>query len=117
MIAQNKKIKKYKARDPNRPSMPRAIRMKCYDCMGKESDGKNDCEIRHCPLYYWQKHRKFEPDMSWAQIKMRKTKEKKELESRQVKKDEAEQVSKAVRTNKGRTRNSSTRRTGGIRSI
>lgn len=28
-----------------------AIKAKCYDCMGYYHDGKNDCSIKHCPLY------------------------------------------------------------------
>jgi len=29
----------------------RAIRAKCYDCMGYFADGKVDCEQTNCPLY------------------------------------------------------------------
>ncbi len=24
---------------------------KCYDCMGRYADGKQDCEMQDCPLY------------------------------------------------------------------
>ena len=27
------------------------IAAKCYDCMGFYPDGRQDCEITHCPLY------------------------------------------------------------------
>lgn len=36
-----------------RPSMIRAIKDKCKDCMCDYVDGRLDCEIPGCSLYYW----------------------------------------------------------------
>jgi hypothetical protein len=30
-----------------------AIKAKCFDCCGFFVDGRNDCGIKHCPLYNW----------------------------------------------------------------
>jgi hypothetical protein len=27
------------------------VAAKCYDCMGFYPDGRQDCEVHHCPLY------------------------------------------------------------------
>lgn len=42
----------------NRPSMVKAIKAKCKDCMCDYVDGRNDCEIEGCSLYYWQPYGK-----------------------------------------------------------
>lgn len=36
-----------------RPSMMRAIKAKCKDCMCDYVDGRLDCEIPGCSHYYW----------------------------------------------------------------
>ena len=33
------------------------ILAKCYDCMGRYSDGATDCEIEECPLYLHMPYR------------------------------------------------------------
>lgn len=63
-----------KTRRPT-PSMRRAIRMKCQDCMADFVDGRQDCGIRICPLYFWQPYRQSEPDLTWASRKLRRAKE------------------------------------------
>jgi hypothetical protein len=59
------------ARDPNRPSMKRAIYIKCLECIGFM---RVDCRIVKCPLYYWQPYRRKtrEPDLSWTKISLGK---------------------------------------------
>ena len=42
-----------KTRDKNRPSMSKAIREKCLDCICSETEGRIDCEIEDCSLYYY----------------------------------------------------------------
>jgi hypothetical protein len=37
----------------DRPSMIQAIKAKCKDCMSDYVDGRLDCEIPDCSLYYW----------------------------------------------------------------
>lgn len=34
-----------------RLTLSEAILAKCYDCMGCYQDGRNDCELKDCPLY------------------------------------------------------------------
>lgn len=34
-----------------------AIYAKCYDCMGRYADGKNDCDVSRCPLYSYMPYR------------------------------------------------------------
>ena len=36
-----------------RPSMSKAIRAKCADCMNNFADGRLDCELEKCSLYYF----------------------------------------------------------------
>ena len=36
-----------------RPSMSKAIREKCKDCMNNFADGRLDCELEKCSLYYF----------------------------------------------------------------
>lgn len=42
-----------KTRDKNRPSATKAIKEKCRDCMGGYEDGREDCGIEKCPLWYF----------------------------------------------------------------
>lgn len=42
-----------KTRDKNRPSMSKAIRKKCLECICSDTEGRIDCEIEDCPLYFW----------------------------------------------------------------
>jgi len=51
------------------PNIRTAIKWKCYDCMGWESDGcgslaerVRQCECPHCPLYPWRGG-KFDEDL------------------------------------------------------
>lgn len=48
-----------------RPSAIKAIKAKCFDCCGDMMDGKIDCEINTCPLYWWQPYRKGIPNLAW----------------------------------------------------
>lgn len=41
-----------------RPSMVKAIKAKCKDCMQNYIDGRNDCVIESCILYYWMPYGK-----------------------------------------------------------
>lgn len=52
-----------------RPSATRAMRAKCHDCMARYVDGRRDCEIPECPLYYWMPYRKQVPDYGWEQYR------------------------------------------------
>ena len=56
-----------------RPSMAKAVRAKCADCMGFFKDGRKDCEVTCCSLYYWQPYRKLEPDTRWLAKRERHT--------------------------------------------
>lgn len=42
-----------KTRDKNRPSATKAIKEKCFDCCCGYQDGRLDCEIESCSLYYF----------------------------------------------------------------
>lgn len=46
--------------------MAKAVRYHCVACCCY--DGKMDCEIVTCPLYYWQPYRKLKPDLSWEAL-------------------------------------------------
>lgn len=48
-----------------RPGLREACRNKCFDCCGDMIDGRQDCQIVSCALYYWQPYRKLKPDLSW----------------------------------------------------
>lgn len=50
-----------------RPSSTKAMRAKCFDCCGDMIDGRVDCQIVKCPLYYWQPYRRLTPDLSWQE--------------------------------------------------
>lgn len=43
-----------KTRDKNRPSAMNPIREKCLDCICFSTEGRIDCEIEDCSLYFWQ---------------------------------------------------------------
>ena len=51
------------------PSRARAMKMKCKRCMADYVDGRVDCEIAKCPLYFWQPYRKLEPELEWMEKK------------------------------------------------
>lgn len=36
-----------------RPSMAKAIKAKCRNCMADHADGRRDCGIPSCSLYWW----------------------------------------------------------------
>lgn len=42
-----------KMKQEPRPSMIRAIKAKCKECMCDYADGRIDCEINKCSHYYW----------------------------------------------------------------
>jgi len=48
-----------------RPRYPEATRAMCYQCMGDMLDGRADCEIVTCPIYFFQPYRKLEPNYTW----------------------------------------------------
>lgn len=48
------------------PSFVRAIKLKCRDCMGNYQDGRHDCRVPTCSLYFWMPYRELEPDLTWA---------------------------------------------------
>lgn len=41
-----------------RPSMVKAIKSKCKDCMSDYVDGRLDCDSDNCSLYYWMPYGK-----------------------------------------------------------
>lgn len=41
-----------------RPSYAKAVRLKCEDCMSDYVDGRIDCEVVTCSLYYWMPYNK-----------------------------------------------------------
>ncbi len=43
---------------PKRPSMKKAVLAKCKDCMCNYVDGRLDCEIETCSLYFWMPYGK-----------------------------------------------------------
>ena len=36
------------------PSISKAVRAKCAECSSDYADGRVDCEIEGCSLYWWQ---------------------------------------------------------------
>lgn len=50
-----------------RPPSTKAIRAKCLDCICWSHNGRLDCEISACSLYYWMPFRGMEPDMDWLE--------------------------------------------------
>lgn len=45
--------------------MKKAIEAKCKDCMCDWRDGKIDCQIPTCSLYYWQPYREMDAVLEW----------------------------------------------------
>ena len=41
------------------------FRAKCYDCCGNFYDGRYDCQVTKCPIYYWMPYRKLIPNLEW----------------------------------------------------
>lgn len=41
------------------------FRAKCYRCCGNFFDGRVDCKMVNCSLYYWMPYRKHEPTLDW----------------------------------------------------
>jgi hypothetical protein len=52
------KVKSGEIVKPKRPSMIKAIKAKCKNCMCDYVDGRLDCEIETCSLYYWMPYGK-----------------------------------------------------------
>lgn len=44
---------------------PHLFRAKCYRCCGDFLDGRVDCNLRECSLYYWMPYRKETPKFNW----------------------------------------------------
>lgn len=51
-----------KTRDKNRPSATNAIKEKCAECMCQYQDGRIDCEIKSCSLYYFMPYGQLKKD-------------------------------------------------------
>ena len=51
-----------KTRDKNRPSAIKAIREKCLDCICAKTEGRIDCEIENCSLYYSKTYRRLKEE-------------------------------------------------------
>ena len=47
--------------------MAKAVRAKCLDCICYPGNGRMDCEIPGCSLYYWMPYRKLAPDLKWLE--------------------------------------------------
>lgn len=45
-----------------RPSMAKAIKNKCKNCMSNFVDGRLDCESADCSLYYWMPYGQLKKD-------------------------------------------------------
>lgn len=52
-------------RTGRKPPTTDAIKSKCCECMANYVDGRNDCKIDNCPLYYWMPYRKRDPIFKW----------------------------------------------------
>lgn len=52
------------------PSMVKAIRAKCKDCMNDFRDGRHDCEIEKCSLYYWMSYGRLAKERKRLKIKV-----------------------------------------------
>jgi hypothetical protein len=50
-------------------SRVKAVQAKCLECIGYPADGRVDCQVATCPLYYWQPYRELDPDVSWSTAK------------------------------------------------
>lgn len=51
----------------HRPSMLKAVKEKCRDCMCDYVDGRNDCEMGKCPLYFWMPYGKLKKERKISQ--------------------------------------------------
>jgi len=50
------------------PSRKQAMLALCHECMAFYADGKRDCQVPSCPLYWWMPYRKLDPDLSWQNV-------------------------------------------------
>lgn len=45
------------------------VRAKCFECMNNfhsgSGEGRRDCQINSCPIYYWMPYRKLTPTYDW----------------------------------------------------
>lgn len=48
-----------------RPSMLKAVKAKCRDCMCNYVDGRLDCEVEDCSLYFWMPYGKVRRKSAW----------------------------------------------------
>jgi hypothetical protein len=53
--------------DKPKPTMKQAILAQCHMCMGRYSDGKQDCENVTCSLYKWMPYAKLEANTDWEE--------------------------------------------------
>lgn len=51
--------------EPRPPGRREAMEAMCHRCTGRYQDGLKDCGDVACPLYYWFRYRKSEPNYSW----------------------------------------------------
>ncbi len=58
LIDYRKKLKSGEIVKPKRPSMKKAIMAKCKDCMCNYVDGRLDCGVESCSLYFWMPYGK-----------------------------------------------------------
>lgn len=67
-LTQEEYIKKYVVRSDGRRSKlgtTSHYRAKCYSCCGDFHDGRADCEIQDCSIYYWMPYRDKKPTFDW----------------------------------------------------
>lgn len=62
--------------------MREAIRCLCFSCCGDMIDGRIDCMITDCPVYYWQPYRGSDPDLRWRKSGSHLQKNRKALRDR-----------------------------------
>lgn len=58
LISYQEKLKAGEVVKSKRPSMKRAILAKCKDCMCNYVDGRLDCGVESCSLYFWMPYGK-----------------------------------------------------------
>lgn len=58
LIGYREKLKSGEIVKPKRPSMKKAILAKCKDCMSDYVDGRLDCGVESCSLYFWMPYGK-----------------------------------------------------------
>jgi len=68
------------------PSRSEAVLHKCHNCMAGYLDGKKDCCMVKCSLYYWMPYRELEPNLEWTKYSSKSVgnKEKKEATEVQI---------------------------------